>query len=93
MAIRVAMLMLLALMVTACTSTAHKDSRWKPGLTKDALDRDDEHCRQMTTVQSPGSMVAGVRVRPSAEVDENAYAICMEAEGYEKIPKDFVPPK
>ena len=47
----------------------------------------------MTTVRSPGAMVAGARVRPSEEVDENAYAICMEAAGHEKVPKDFVPPK
>ncbi len=25
--------------------------------------------------------------------DENAYNVCMEANGYEKVPKDFVPPK
>jgi hypothetical protein len=46
-------------------------------LYKDALARDDEQCRQMTTVRSPGAAGAGARVRPSAEIDENTYSICM----------------
>jgi hypothetical protein len=90
---RVAALMLLAFVVTACASVDSKDHWWNTGMTKDEFARDDEQCRQMTTVRSTGAMVAGTRVRPSAEVDENVYAICMEATGYEKVPKDFVPPK
>jgi major membrane immunogen (membrane-anchored lipoprotein) len=90
---RVAALMLLASVVTACASVDNKDSWWKSGMTKDEFARDDDQCRQMTTVQSQGAVVAGTRVRPSAEVDENAYTICMEAAGYEKVPKDVVPPK
>ena len=62
-------------------------------MTKNEFARDDDQCRQMTTVRSPGAVVAGARIRPSSEVDENAYAVCMEAEGYEKVPKDFVPPR
>jgi hypothetical protein len=89
---RVAALMLLAFVVTACASV---DSAywWKSGMTQDEFVRDEDLCRQMTTVRSPGAMVAGMRTRPSAEVDENAYTICMEAAGYEKVPKHFVPPK
>jgi hypothetical protein len=91
--VRVAALMLLGFVLTACTSVGNKDNWWKPGMTKDEFARDEEQCRQMTRVQSPGAMVAGTRIRPSAEVDENAYTVCMEAYGYEKVPKDFVPPK
>ncbi|HYS20895.1 MAG TPA: hypothetical protein VEO73_07390 [Gemmatimonadales bacterium] len=93
MTARVAALMLLGFVVTACASVDNKDSWWKPGMTKAEFAHDDNQCRQTTTVQSPGTMVAGTRIRPSAEVDENAYNICMEAYGYEKVPKDFVPPK
>jgi len=85
--------MLLGLVVTACASVDNKDSWWKSGMTKDEFARDDDQCRQMTTVQSQGAVVAGTRVRPSPELDENAYTICMEGAGYEKVPKDFVPPK
>ena len=92
MTTRVTALMLLGLVVTACASMDSKDW-WKSGMTKDELARDDAQCRQMTAVRSPGATVAGTRVRPSAEVDEDAYSICMEAYGYEKVPKDFVPPK
>jgi hypothetical protein len=56
---------------------------WKSGMTKDELARDDAQCRQMTAVRSPGATV----------VDEDAYNICMGAYGYEKVRKDFVPPK
>ena len=93
MTARLATLVLLGLVVAACTSAGNKDSWWKPGMTKNEFARDDDQCRQMTTVQSPGAVVAGTRIRSSAEVNENAYSICMEAEGYEKVPKDFVPPK
>lgn len=81
------------LVVTACASVDNKDYWWKSGMTKDGFVRDDAQCRQMTTVRSPGAMVAGTRIRPSVEVDENTYNICMEAYGYEKVPKDFAPPK
>ena len=90
---RVAALMLLGFVVAACASVDSNDRWWKTGITKDEFARDEDLCRQMTTVQSQGAVVAGTRVRPSAEVDENAYAICMEAAGYEKVPKDSVPPK
>jgi hypothetical protein len=91
---RVATLMLLGFVLTACASADTDRSHWwKPGMTKAELARDEEQCRQMTTVRSPGAAVAGARVRPSAEVDENTYSICMGAYGYEKVPKDFVPPK
>jgi hypothetical protein len=90
---RVAALILLAFVVTACASVDNKDSWWKSGMTKNEFARDEDQCRQMTTVQSKGAVVAGTRVRPSAEVDENAYTICMEAAGYERVSKDFVPPK
>jgi len=33
-----------------------------------------------------------MRVRPSAEADEDAYNIRMGVYGYEKVPKNFVPP-
>jgi hypothetical protein len=86
--------MLLGFALTACASVNNADFRWKPGMTKDEFARDEEQCRQMTSVRSPGAMVAGTtRIRPSAEVDENAYTVCMEAYGYEKVPKDFLPPK
>ncbi len=90
---RITALMLLGFVVTACASVDNKDYWWKPGMTKDEFAREADLCRQTTTVQSQGAVVAGTRVRPSAEVDENAYTICMEAAGYEKVPKDFVPPK
>lgn len=90
---RVAALMLFGLVVTACASVDNKDYWWKSGMTKDEFARDEDLCRQMTTVRSPGAMVAGARIRPSAELDEDAYAICMGAAGYEKVSKDFVPPK
>jgi len=90
---RVAALMLLGIVVTACASVDNKDYWWKTGMTKDEVAHDADFCRQMTTVQSQGTVVAGTRVRPSAEADENAYTICMEAAGYEKVPKDFVPAK
>ena len=93
MTARVAALMLLGFVVTACASVNNTDYWWKPGMTKDGFALDEAQCRQMTTVRSPGAMVAGTRIRPSAEVDENAYTVCMEAYGYEKVPKDFVPPK
>lgn len=85
MTAHVAALMLLGLVFTACASVGNKDSWWKPGMTRDGFARDDEQCRQMTTVRAPGALVAGTRIRPSVEVDENAYSICMEAYGYEKI--------
>jgi hypothetical protein len=90
---RIAALLLLALMLTACASADTQASWWKPGMTRDEFARDEALCRQMATVRSPGAMVAGARIRPSAELDEDAYAICMGAAGYEKVPKDFVPPK
>ena len=93
MTARVAALMFLGFVVTACASVDNTDYWWKPGMTKDELARDDEQCREMTTVRSPGAVVGGMRVRQSAEVDENAYAVCLGAYGYEKVPKDFVPPK
>ena len=93
MTARLTTLVLLGLVVTACASVDNKDSWWKPGMSKNAFARDDDQCRQMTTVRSPGAVVAGARIGSSAEVNENAYAICMEAEGYEKVPKDFVTPK
>ncbi len=93
MTARIATLVLLGFVVTACASVDNKDSWSKPGMTKDEFARDDDQCRQMSTVRSPGAVVAGARIRPSAEVNENAYNICMEAEGYEKVPKDFVPPR
>ncbi len=91
--IRVAALMLLGFVVAACASVDSNDRWWKTGITKDEFARDEDLCRQMTTVRSPGAMVAGARIRPSAELDEDAYAICMGAAGYEKVPKDFVPPE
>ena len=91
---RVAALMLFGLVVAACASVDNKDYYWKSGMTKHELARDDEQCRQMTTVRSPGAAVAGARVRrPSAEIDDNTHNICMGAYGYEKVPKDFTPPK
>src|SRR5260370_35154561 len=90
---RVAAFMLLGFVVTACASVDSKDRWWKTGMTKDEFARDDEQCRQMTAVQSAGAVVAGTRVRPSAEVDGNAYAICMGAAGDGKGPQDHVPPK
>ena len=92
MTARLATLVLLGLVVTSCVST-DKDYWWNPGMTAQSFSRDDDQCHQMTTVRSPGAMVAGARIRPSAEVDENAYAVCMEGYGYEKVPKDFVPPR
>jgi len=89
---RVAALMLFGLVVTACASVDNKNSWWKLGMTKDELARDEEPCRQMATVRSPGAAVAGMRVRPSAEADEDAYNIRMGVYGYEKVPKNFVPP-
>ncbi len=93
MTARIATLMLLGFVLTACASADTKASWWKAGMTTDEFTRDDDRCRQMTTVRSPGAVVAGVRIRPSAEVDETAYTICMEAYEYEKIPKNSVPPK
>jgi hypothetical protein len=90
---RVAALMLFGLVVTACVSVDNKDYWWKSDMTKDELARDREQCGQMTTVRSPDAVAAGTSIRPLAQVDENAYNICMEAYGYEKVPKDFVPPK
>ncbi len=87
MTARVAALMLFGLLVTACASVDNKAYWWKSGMTKDELARDDEQCRQMTTVSSSRTRT------PSAEVEKNAYNVCMEAYGYEKVPKDFVPPK
>ena len=93
MTARLATLALLGFVVTACASVDNKDYWSKPGMTKDEFASDDDQCRQMSTVRSPGAIVAGTRIRRSAEVNENAYAVCMEAEGYEKVPKDFVSPK
>lgn len=81
---RVAALMLLGFVVTACASVGNKDYWWKTGMTKDEVARDDNQCRQMSGVPSR---------TPSAGADEKAYNVCMEASGYEKVPKDFVPPK
>jgi hypothetical protein len=89
----VATLMLLGFVLTACASVDNKASWWKSGMTKDEFARDADFCHQMGAVRSPGAMVVGTRIRPSEEVDENADTICMEAAGYEKVPKDFVPAK
>jgi hypothetical protein len=92
---RVAALLFLGFVVTACASVDNKDYWWKPGMTKDEFAHDDAQCRQMSAVPSSRTTgVGGTRIRtPSAEVDENAYSVCLEAYGYEKVPKDFVPTK
>jgi len=74
------LVLLIGFVATACTPA--EDRWWKPGFSEDAFARDDAQCRQMTSVPSS-----------RAKADPDAYAICLEAYEYQKIPKDAVPAK